>query len=135
MMRWGGSNNILSGDTKSSIFTKIYRIFRNLKKVCFTGSYDDLIDQPSFARIFQVTWGFSMQIQPPKSGLLHGIVLVDDNYLHLLWTAGTAGSYYCHNVVISGNDNILKVTCHPETRVVQITTMDGLQHTLTYIGL
>lgn len=48
MIRWGGgSNNIKNGDSKSSIFSKIHKIFRSLTKVAFTGDYNDLINVPN----------------------------------------------------------------------------------------
>lgn len=42
----GGANNIRNGDSKSSILSKIHKIFRSLKKLAFTAKYSDILDVP-----------------------------------------------------------------------------------------
>ena len=43
----GGANNIKNGDSKSSILSKIHKIFRSLKKLAFTAKYSDILDVPA----------------------------------------------------------------------------------------
>lgn len=43
----GGGNNIKNGDSKSSILSKIHKIFRSLKKLAFTAKYSDILDVPT----------------------------------------------------------------------------------------
>lgn len=42
-----GANNIRNGDSKSSILSKIHKIFRSLKKLAFTAKYSDILDVPT----------------------------------------------------------------------------------------
>ena len=41
--------NIVSNEKSSTLFGKVQKWFSDLKKVAFTGSYNDLIDTPSNA--------------------------------------------------------------------------------------
>lgn len=69
--------NIVSNEKSSTLFGKVQKLFSDLKKVAFTGSYNDLIDTPSNA-----TTTINGLMSSSDKIKLNGISSNANNYIH-----------------------------------------------------
>lgn len=69
--------NIVSNEKSSTLFGKVQKWFSDLKKVAFTGSYNDLIDTPSNA-----TTTVNGLMSSSDKTKLNGIASNANNYIH-----------------------------------------------------
>ena len=74
--------NIVSNEKSSTLFGKVQKWFSDLKKVAFTGSYNDLIDTPSNA-----TTTINGLMSSSDKIKLNGISSNANNYIHQIGRA------------------------------------------------